>query len=495
MVAYIARRMSVLLVILFGSSFILFNLSAIAGDPIGDLRFSDDPQVQAEVAELESFLRLDVPPPLRYFIWLRGILGGLTGNIDFGLTRLRAPVSTEIAAAMPITIRLVLFATIFAIVLGISLGVLTALRQYSRFDYSMTFVAFLLFSLPIFWVAVLLKQYLAIRFNTFLEDPSVTTTWRGSFWKIFVLVFVGTFLAITLLDSANWFLDPALGPILIGLISAAIGVGITYVSTGLQNKPALYASLTMAPLTVISYFATSSSLNSSSSLPQLLGYALATAGVAVIVSLLFARVDRGPVIRTTVITSLLSAHLIIVDKLMMTWKPYMEDGAVNFRPIPTIGQQKDLLPDDEFWLNSLDLLVHLFLPTIALTLISFAGYIRYSRGTLLEVLNQDYIRTARAKGLTERTVIMRHAFRNTLIPLTTIIVVDFAGIVGGAIITERVFGWYGMGTLFNRAIQTQDLNLLMGVFFITASLAVLANLVADLLYSALDPRIRVGSGK
>jgi len=236
-------------------------------------------------------------------------------------------------------------------------------------------------------------------------------------------------------------------------------------------------------------------LNSSSSIPQILVYALVTAGVAVVVSLLFARVDRGPVIRTTVLTSLLSAHLIIVDKLMMTWKPYMEEGAVNFRPIPTLGQQKELLPENEFWINSLDILVHLFLPTIALTLISFAGYIRYSRGTLLEVLNQDYIRTARAKGLTERTVIMRHAFRNTLIPLTTIIVVDFAGIVGGAIITERVFGWYGMGTLFNRAIQSQDLNLLMGVFFITASLAVLANLVADLLYSALDPRIRVGSGK
>ena len=70
-----------------------------------------------------------------------------------------------------------------------------------------------------------------------------------------------------------------------------------------------------------------------------------------------------------------------------------------------------------------------------------------------------------------------------------------AGIVGGAIITERVFGWYGMGTLFNRAITSQDLNLLMGVFFITATLAVMANLIADLLYSALDPRIRVGSGK
>mgnify|MGYP000411429666 FL=1 len=104
----------------------------------------------------------------------------------------------------------------------------------------------------------------------------------------------------------------------------------------------------------------------------------------------------------------------------------------------------------------------------------------------------DYIRTARAKGLTERTVIMRHAFRNTLIPLTTLVVVDFAGVIGGAIITEKVFGWVGMGTLFNQAINTFDLNLLMGVFIVTASMAVVANLVADLVYSALDPRIRVG---
>jgi peptide/nickel transport system permease protein len=135
------------------------------------------------------------------------------------------------------------------------------------------------------------------------------------------------------------------------------------------------------------------------------------------------------------------------------------------------------------------------LPTIALTLISFAGYVRFSRGTMLEVLNQDYIRTARAKGLNERTVIMRHAFRNTLIPISTIVVVDLAGIIGGAIITERVFGWHGMGTLFNQAITTFDLNLLMGVFAVTATLSVLANLIADLLYTALDPRIRIGGGK
>ena len=139
--------------------------------------------------------------------------------------------------------------------------------------------------------------------------------------------------------------------------------------------------------------------------------------------------------------------------------------------------------------------MHMILPTIALTLISFAGYIRFSRGTLLEVLNQDYIRTARAKGLTERTVIMRHAFRNTMIPITTILVTDVASIVGGAIITERVFGWYGMGTLFNKAIVSFDLNLLMGVILFLSTLAILANLIADLLYSVLDPRIRVGAGK
>jgi len=129
MIAFIIRRLGVLFLILFGSSFILYNLTAITGDPIGDLRFSGDPEVQAQIEELERFLRLDVPPPLRYFIWLRGVLGIFTGNPDFGLTRLRSPVSSEIAAAMPITIRLVIFATVFAIIVGIALGIVTALRQ------------------------------------------------------------------------------------------------------------------------------------------------------------------------------------------------------------------------------------------------------------------------------------------------------------------------------------------------------------------------------
>jgi peptide/nickel transport system permease protein len=138
-----------------------------------------------------------------------------------------------------------------------------------------------------------------------------------------------------------------------------------------------------------------------------------------------------------------------------------------------------------------DAFAHLLLPTAALMLVSVAGYVRYSRASLLEVLNQDYIRTARAKGLTERTVIMRHAFRNSLIPLTTIMAFDFAGLLGGAIITEQVFAWRGMGTLFNTGLAKFDLNLVMAVVLITSVSALLFNLVADLVYSALDPRIRV----
>lgn len=116
---------------------------------------------------------------------------------------------------------------------------------------------------------------------------------------------------------------------------------------------------------------------------------------------------------------------------------------------------------------------------------------RFARGSLLEVMNMDYIRTARAKGLTERTVIVRHGMRNALLPLTTILVNDFAGLLGGAIITEGVFGWKGMGQLFNDAIRGYDMNLFMGVFVLGAFLTVMANLVADLLYGVVDPRIRI----
>jgi peptide/nickel transport system permease protein len=107
------------------------------------------------------------------------------------------------------------------------------------------------------------------------------------------------------------------------------------------------------------------------------------------------------------------------------------------------------------------------------------------------VLSQDYIRTARAKGLTERTVITRHGFRNTLIPLATIVPVDVITLVAGAVITENVFGRPGMGQLFLTSLNDAEIEPVMAYVLLIAALAVFANLVADLIYAALDPRIRL----
>ena len=355
---------------------------------------------------------------------------------------------------------------------------------------------------------------MAIGFNNWLGEPSIPIKTvvvigvilgliiasvvggdRVKSWKVFGASVVATIVVLELLLKLNWFLQPGLGPIFYLLISVGISFGVTHLSMGISNRIALNSSLTMAGIGFVLYFPMQKVFELQKQGLVLVGSAIVTVLIAIGVALYFAKIDRASVIRTTVLTAMLQGILMIVDQLMGTWERYMGNDAINYRPVPTVGQSNPILEQGDYWVSTLDLLMHLVLPTIALTAISFAGYIRFSRGTMLEVLNQDYIRTARSKGLTERTVIMRHAFRNTMIPMTTIIVVDFASIIGGAIITERVFGWTGMGTLFNKAVGSFDLNLLMGVFFLTGSLALIANLVADLLYSALDPRIRVGSGK
>ena len=512
MLAFIGRRIGTLFVILFGSSFILYNLTAISGDPREQYKFATDEKSQSALRALVRQLDLETPPPLRYFKWLEGVSGVFYGKLNFGVTRDNEDVISRLSAAIPTTLKLVTAATLTAIFLGIALGIVTALRQYSRFDYVVTFFSFLMFSLPIFWVAVLLKQFLAIEFNDFLEVGYIDVGWRVAlgvltavFWagviggsktrvaKVAISAFVLTFGILTAIVALKWFYDPGLGPIIVFLLSVGIAFAVTAISMGLDNRPALKSSLSIALITLILYYPLQYVFDKYSSWLLILALAVLTTSTATLISILFAKIDRGAVIRTSVITSIGCGLVVILDRLLNTWSEYLTLDGVNGRPIPTIGQVNPLLTTDDFWIVQLDTVVHLILPTVALTLISFAGYIRFSRGTMLEVLNQDYIRTARAKGLSERVVVVRHAFRNTMIPITTIIVVDISGVIGGAIITERVFGWSGMGTLFNKAISGYDLNLLMGVFAVTATLAVLANLVADLLYAALDPRIRVGN--
>jgi peptide/nickel transport system permease protein len=138
-----------------------------------------------------------------------------------------------------------------------------------------------------------------------------------------------------------------------------------------------------------------------------------------------------------------------------------------------------------------DTFSHLILPTMALMLISLATYTRYSRSSMLEVLNQDYIRTARSKGLTERTVVIRHGLRNALIPLATVVALDVGALLGGAVITETVFEWDAMGRLFIDGLRGLDPSPVMAFFVVIGVMAIMFNLIADLLYAVLDPRIRI----
>ncbi|MFM7860012.1 MAG: hypothetical protein ACKO8C_01130, partial [Candidatus Nanopelagicaceae bacterium] len=273
MLAFIGRRIGTLVVILFGSSFILYNLTAISGDPLEQLKFATDERSKATLRALTRQLDLETPPPLRYFKWLKGILGLFVGNPNFGLTRDGEPVLDRLAAAIPVTLRLVTAATLTAIILGITLGIITALRQYSRFDYVVTFFSFLMFSLPIFWVAVLLKEFLAIRFNDFLQNATIPIGWlillsvlSAIFWtgilggqraaliRNFAIVFTVTGSILTFISATKWLLDPGLGPIVLFLFAIGIAYGMTAVSIGIENKSALKASVSMAILTLILYY-------------------------------------------------------------------------------------------------------------------------------------------------------------------------------------------------------------------------------------------------
>jgi peptide/nickel transport system permease protein len=133
---------------------------------------------------------------------------------------------------------------------------------------------------------------------------------------------------------------------------------------------------------------------------------------------------------------------------------------------------------------------HLVLPMLALGLVTVALYVRMTRASMLEVLSQDYVRTAWAKGLTERAVLRRHALRNALIPVVTILGIDLGRMVGGAVLTETVFAWPGVGTLVFDALRTRDYPVIVGVFIVVSIAVVLASLLVDLLYASLDPRIR-----
>ena len=159
--------------------------------------------------------------------------------------------------------------------------------------------------------------------------------------------------------------------------------------------------------------------------------------------------------------------------------------------LPTSGMHDAVMydymsPSEQWW----DGATHLLLPGVAMGMASAAGVARYMRSSLLEVIRQDYIRTARAKGLHESTVILKHALRNALLPIVTLVGMSFRALIGGSIIIEVVFAWPGMGRLIIDSIYQQDVPVIVGCFLLYAFVVAMGNLLADITYALVDPRIR-----
>jgi peptide/nickel transport system permease protein len=155
----------------------------------------------------------------------------------------------------------------------------------------------------------------------------------------------------------------------------------------------------------------------------------------------------------------------------------------------TIGD-KSIDLQGGFWTQAVDIAGHMVLPTIVLAMTSFASWSRYNRASMLEVLSSDYVRLARSKGLPRRRVLIRHALRTALAPMVTVMSMDFATLFSGAVVTETVFQWRGMGDFLLTAIRYRDVYSVVAWLLIAGTTVIIMNLIADLLYGVLDPRIR-----
>ena len=181
--------------------------------------------------------------------------------------------------------------------------------------------------------------------------------------------------------------------------------------------------------------------------------------------------------------------LIIVFHSTLSWPSWAGDWAG--KPLfPGGGMYDQRMRLEEGSTPLWDYLYHLILPVLMLSVFGAARYMRFMRSSMLEVIHMDYIRTARAKGLKERTVLYGHAFKNAAIPLVTIMALDLPILFGGALFTETIFSWPGMGRLFFRSAQRVDYAVLMGIVMVLAIVIQLCNLLADVVYGYLDPRIR-----
>jgi len=329
---YIIKRLLQIIPVVLGVTLIAFSLIHLApGDPVRTMLGQH--ATQQEIDDIRAKYGLDQPLYVQYFIWLGHVLQG-----DLGRSILsHEQVTTEIASRFPNTIELAIAAMIFAILIGVVAGIISATKQYSVADYSVMGVALFGISMPVFWLGIMLMMI----FGVFLG-------WLPIGGRIDLLL----------------------------------------------------------PFTRITGF-------------------------------------------------------MIVDSIIM-------------------GNGTALI----------SVLRHLILPAIALGTIPMAIIARTTRSSMLEILRQDFIRTERAKGLSERKVIYKHAIRNAMVPVVTVIGLNFGLLLSGAILTETVFSWPGVGRLVVDSVYARDYPLVIGCILVFALVFVIVNLITDLLYTYIDPRIR-----
>ncbi|HEY1881926.1 MAG TPA: ABC transporter permease [Candidatus Cybelea sp.] len=200
------------------------------------------------------------------------------------------------------------------------------------------------------------------------------------------------------------------------------------------------------------------------------------------------------VYRYTALDYAITTFAFVGQSMPVFWFALMMQLAFAVHGIPLPGGYEIQLPSaglansDNFDFG--DRLVHLVLPAIVLALLQVALFSRFMRSSLLEVLGTDYMRTAAAKGLPFRTILFKHGLKNALIPVVTVTALSLPGLIAGAIVTETIFAWPGMGRLFYNALTQSDLALLMGYLLLVAFFVVFSNLLADVVYAWLDPRVK-----
>jgi peptide/nickel transport system permease protein len=324
MLIYLAKRLLWMIPVLLGITIISFGVMHLAPGDITTLETSLNPRSGAEAREkLREAYNLDEPLHVQYGLWLQRVV-----QLDFGnsFTGANRPVLEKLGERIPVTLSINIAAMLLILAVAIPVGVVSAVRQNSMLDRSLTVVVFLAFAAPGFWLALL---------------------------------------------------------------------------------------------------------------------------------------------------------LMVLFGVQLGWLPVSGLYSYNFQSLGPLEKVADVAQ-------------HLVLPVVVSAFAGIAGFSRYVRSSMLEVIRQDYILTARAKGLPERTVVYRHALRNALLPVITLLGLSVPGLIGGSVIFETIFGIPGMGQLMFSAIMSRDYPVVMGTLVITAVLTLLGNLLADLALAWADPRVRRG---